>query len=578
MNQVRLKIFLALLGILIIVPTGRLWAQQGPQFYGRASQAQVAVGQSFEISFVLENGAQGEQFRPPALLDFELYHGPYRSFSSTIINGKGSTEERWTYTLIANKPGKFLVKEALVESNGKTLRSTPFYIQVVNSLRSPDKGNPNTVRDQGREIFIAWNVDRQKAYAGQQILADLKIYTRKPVNQVALIEMANMNGFYQKELQQYDAAVKQEKVNGRTYNTKILRRVALFPLRSGKLNLGSETYHISVADENDPMAQLGFPSMSSSGLVVAKSDPVALDIQALPTPTPADFCGVVGHLEAEAILSHTSVSNRDAPTLTLTLTGDGDPQRIDAPQLEYDKNLLQLLPARRISENAVETTAGLQATKVLEYGIQPLATGKTILVPSVSWFNPESGNYEQWKSKPLALEILEVPVKKSTGTRFTDTEDSAMPDAWYRSTAFITTASISLFALLLLGFLWWRRSHVQAHAAPVHPPVPAAHTHWEHAQLLLQQGDVKGFYTAVENLLNEALCNYFTIPLADLDDYKLRELLLHSTLPVHVQNDVQEVRKIARQALFAGINQEHRAFDILDKTKKLIPHLERNIN
>jgi hypothetical protein len=123
--------------------------------------------------------------------------------------------------------------------------------------------------------------------------------------------------------------------------------------------------------------------------------------------------------------------------------------------------------------------------------------------------------------------------------------------------------------------MWWRRSHVQAHAAPVLNPVPAAEAPILQAQALLQQGDVKGFYTAIENLINEKLCSYFNTPLAALDDQKIHELLAQSTLPMHLQNDLQEVRRVARQALFAGINQEHRTFEILDKTKKLLAELER---
>ena len=77
------------------------------------TSTKVSEHNVFEIQFELQN-ANGDQFEPPSFKGFRIAGGPATGSSTTIINGKVSRSESWSYSLIAPTAGTYTIGPATV--------------------------------------------------------------------------------------------------------------------------------------------------------------------------------------------------------------------------------------------------------------------------------------------------------------------------------------------------------------------------------------------------------------------------------------------------------------------------------
>ncbi|MEI9950190.1 MAG: BatD family protein [Pseudomonadota bacterium] len=134
-----------------------------------------------------------------------------------------------------------------------------------------------------------------------------------------------------------------------------------------------------------------------------------LDVQALPSSDqPATFGGAVGHFDLHASVSTASARANEPLTLTVTLSGDGDLDRVDLNGVASSHDW-KTYPIRPKSE---PPAPGKRLTrKTFEQVLVP-THGGALTIPSIELpvFDPVSGRYATTATAPLAVAVEGPPL------------------------------------------------------------------------------------------------------------------------------------------------------------------------
>lgn len=119
-----------------------LLAQQTPRFTVEVSTDSVLWGNSFTVTFTLEN-VSGAKFEAPDFQDFQVVGGPNMSSSFRFVNGTSSQSVSYSYQLEPKSMGVFYIPPAFVEHNGAVLETAPVAIKVA--------PNPDNIKQQPKD-------------------------------------------------------------------------------------------------------------------------------------------------------------------------------------------------------------------------------------------------------------------------------------------------------------------------------------------------------------------------------------------------------------------------------------------
>lgn len=166
-----------------------------------------------------------------------------------------------------------------------------------------------------RNIRSTLEVDRKTCYVGEPVAATYKLYTRLK-SESNMVKNPSFNGFSVIDLQQVDNTNYQvEKKTGGNI-MYVIRKVQLYPLLPGELELGAaeiennvrfikaefinqrpDIYNEAMADFSDAMIP---PEGMELQRVTLQNKPVIISVKPLPeTNKPAGFKGAVGNFTIE---------------------------------------------------------------------------------------------------------------------------------------------------------------------------------------------------------------------------------------------------------------------------------------
>lgn len=189
-----------------------------------------------------------------------------------------------------------------------------------------------------------------------------------------------------------------------------------------------------------------FGSFVQSHQVQEFAEPVTLRVAPLPTPAPADACGLVGDFTLRASLSPEEASPGDLVNLRWTLSGIGNLGDFTPPAPVPVAGFKVYAP--RLEQEATNDTLRISQVYVPES-----LSSTNIPAFSVSVFNPAKGAYETLTAGPFPLRLRErvaedvtdfpvlgpasAPTRPDTATP-TPSPDAPAPDA----DSFILSAAV----------------------------------------------------------------------------------------------------------------------------------------
>jgi len=382
-------------------------------FYAQAPR-QVMVGQRFYLTFTVNQ--EGSGFISPEIQHFDVLSGPGLQTNSQIqsINGRITQSVSYSYTLVllATEPGTFTIPAASVTVKGRKYNSNTVTIMVQGQANQPRAQTPGQSRNGGaqqqnissvgNDIFLKAYANKANPYLGEQIIVTYKLYT--PTNRLRInpaSQSPSYPGFWaqdlMKDLQQYPQYT--ETINGKKYIVVEIRKEALFPQKAGTLTIApfeqSVVYSVKVksrspfADDpffsNDPFfksffddSNFGFDYQNVEKTL--KSNAVTVQVKPLPQQNkPIDFTGAVGNFSFKPSIDRTELKTNEAITLKLTVSGSGNLNLIEKPNVVFPPDFEVYDP--KVSDNIRTTASGISGSRTFEYLVIPRTAGDFSIAP-----------------------------------------------------------------------------------------------------------------------------------------------------------------------------------------------------
>ena len=359
-------------------------------FTASVNKNKVGVNEQFSLTFTVNDS--GEKFQAPIFSDFTVLSGPSTSSSTTIINGKVSKENSYTYYLRAKKVGLFTIGSASIRVNGKQYRSSTTSIQVLKS--TPKNSTKNTPLAKAKEnVFLELELSNPNPYVGEQIIATYNLYFNQDIRNPEPLEMPTYNGFWHEDFDLGDNyPVKNIRKNGKSFQVAILKKSVLIPQRSGTLDISSMDLDVPVAI---PTNQRDFFGRTRSRMVniICSSGNKTLNVKPLPSNgKPSNFSGAVGEFQFTTKLDRDSIQTNESATLSMRVSGSGNLRMIDLPVFDIPNNLEAYDP--KFTESIKLKEFGLKGFKRVEYLLIPRNRGTyKVNSGSFNYFNPKTKKY-----------------------------------------------------------------------------------------------------------------------------------------------------------------------------------------
>lgn len=382
--------------------------------------SQVAVGEQFNLRYVVKT-TDVSGFRLGGVPDaFEVLMGPITSTqqSFSIVQGKTTQTESVTYTyvLMANKNGTFVIPAAHARVNGKPATSQAIRINVSGKTQSAQQGGGQRrgsrvdragAQISGNDLFIRVTANKKRVYEQEPVLLTYKVYTQVELTQLEG-KMPDLNGFHTQEVplpQQKSFHV--ETVNGRTYNCVTWSQYVMFPQMSGKLEIPSITFKGIVVQQNPNVDPFEAFFNGGSGYIEVKKElkAPAVNIQVLPLPTkPAGYSGGVGHFTVSASLDKQTVKAGDPVNVRFVVNGTGNMKLLKQPELNLPKDFDKY--DAKITDKTKLTANGVTGSMIYDILVVPRNMGEYV-IPSISfiYFDTQSNSYKTLTTKPLPLTV-----------------------------------------------------------------------------------------------------------------------------------------------------------------------------
>lgn len=555
-------VFLCTAGISLLM-TGFTTAQS-PTFTATLSSTVVYQNDIFSVSFELAQ-AEGTGFTPPDFAGLKLVSGPAIGASTTIINGVRSQSRSWSYSILAPKPGKYVIGAASVKVDGKTMTTKPLSLEVlaVDEKSKKSKSIDDVIR-------LRAEMANGPIYPGQQVRLDYRLLYRDNIQNIGTMVEDDYSAFYVQGIINHSREVGQEMVGNTPYASRIYKSIVLFPHQSGTYTIDPMLVRAGIRSPS-PGGGFGFFQMHRVVEVEAVSKPLDITVLPLPAGAPTDFSGGVGQFSISAAPSGRPIGNDqvyrlttdEAFTLAVQITGNGDIRRWEVPACHTDGDFDQYAPKIE-EEKYVSTGEEIIYTRHLTYTMIPQSEGRfNIYVPFI-YFDPALRSYLTISTDTFTLEITRgtgmsavTPgiADHSTHVTLMPVRKALLPDRFWTS-----PIHLILFSIVVVGagtsalrtIRRQRESAISREERIRRNAAGKALNALDDLEGLADQENRSTFFEKATLLYHHFLIEQLGIPPGELDSEKLSRYLMNSGVDADLSNEIIRLFEQSLVARYAG--------------------------
>src|ERR1041385_4170362 len=399
----------------------------------------IAHADSPSVTAVLSN-SQGVVGRM-VLLEIKVsgsnsIHAPDRIAVDGLETRKTETSNQWEmnglntrssttygYTVLPLRAGTFTIPPQTIRVGNSSLQTPELTLSVADAPTGSTASRPNRAAPTVDTTKLWWaelTVPKKDAYVGESVPAEIRIgidsSVRFDARQLLNAPELNLPGLTVSKAER--PAPTTEIINGRRTNVFIYR-VALTPAKLGQLQFPAELkltmrwpergrqrgspFDVFGMDDSfgsffpDPFANYTDPTD-----VTIRSNTVAVDIVKLPPNAPPGFSGAVGNFTMSTEAKPTSVQTGDPITVTSTISGRGNFDRVSAPTLEDERGWHKYPPSSKFKQ---DDDVGISGAKTFEMVISPNEKKPAISPFVFSFFDPAKDKYVTLRSDPIAINV-----------------------------------------------------------------------------------------------------------------------------------------------------------------------------
>ena len=379
----------------------------------------VTAGEMFRVEFVLTNAKPDQDsFKVPSFDGLEVLAGPTTSSGHSFqsINGVSSSKSTYTitYVVMGQAAGNITIGSAEVAVKGKkySTKATPIEVVAQSAKREEQAAAEQGTAVQNQiaqdDILLRLNLSRSTVYQGEPIRASLTLYTRASIAGFEDVKLPSFNGFWSQELPVDDYRATRQTVNGKVYDSQIIKEYLLYPQQTGTLAI--EPADITAVAQVVMRTNRAFDPFFGGGSEVYNvprkltTGRVNVTVKELPEGAPASFTGAVGQFTMDTQLPSQELKANSAASYTVKISGTGNLTFLQAPKLSLPSSF-ELYDVRS-TEAIQSSTAGTSGYRQFEYPFIARAEGEYD-IPAIefSYFSPEKNAYVTLSSAALTLNV-----------------------------------------------------------------------------------------------------------------------------------------------------------------------------
>jgi len=364
-----------------------------------------------------------------------------------IINGSMSKKKVFRYMLRPLKEGKFRINpiEAIVD--GKSYKTQALEIEVSSKVptkpRRRQQGlgrffhpffddedrhfQPFSRSIQEKDISLQLELSKKKVYLGEMLSAKWFIYSPagQRINlQNEIKDPPKLDGFWVEStfFPGLSPPVDPQlgELEGKQYNKQLIIAYALFPVRTGVLDIGS----LNLKSRNFT----SFSLFGSPKSFIRKTDKKSIEVLPLPEEGKGSlFTEAVGDYNVLAKINKSIVGVKEPVIYKIQFKGVGHPRIIRLPDLNFGDQF-EVYDQKESQKFSVK-----QSEKTFEITLIPKTNGE-LKIPSfeVSTFDPNLGVYKTHVLPAFNLQVKGVLIpdsaKENTDERYFDQDRKNVED------------------------------------------------------------------------------------------------------------------------------------------------------
>ena len=389
------------------------------KFEAKVSKNTLGVNERLRIDF--EMNQDGDNFVPPSFQDFTVVGGPNTSVSNYWSNGKRSFTKTYSYFLSPKKQGSFTVKQAQIEIDGQVYKTFPIIIKVTKAIEKPkDPNDPAYIASQ--KIHLVAEVSKTSPYLNESITVLYKLYVAPNIaaNILGDKQTPQYEDFWNQNIEVRAFRPQNAKFKGEDYRYVILKKVVLYPQKTGKLKLEPYVINLNIDVPTSRYDIFGNRIVRKVQQSITSSTRI-VNVKPLPEEgKPADFKGAVGDFNFSVTASKSSLDAGESLQAKVRVSGKGNLKLFELPKITVPSSLEVYEPEHK--ENVRTNLAGMQGEILDVYTIVPQYKGKYPLPQvSFSYFDPKAKTYKRLTSEQLVIDVVNGPSSVNTDTASNNT-------------------------------------------------------------------------------------------------------------------------------------------------------------
>ena len=490
-----------LLGALIAFAQDDRAFAESPTVTAVLSNSEAVVDQMVELQIKVSGPGDA---RPPEEISVDglEIHATGTSRQFEIRNFMTNSSVTYNYTILPLKAGRFTISPQTIYAGGKLLR-TPELILNVADADSPGRSSTSRPAQDTRPgnasklVFAELIVPKKTAFVGEIVPVQIRLGF-DPRTHPRLIDLPEITGqgFTAHKLQQ--SGENRETISGRTYDV-VTFKTAIAAARAGNFEIGPvkakaqvltprrpssprsrSPFDLFNLDDpfSDPFFSDPFGEVGERREIEINSELVAFDVKPLPQNAPANFSGAIGNFTMTTDAKPKSVQVGDPITVTTTISGRGNFDRVNAPGIEDEHGWHKYPPSSKFKQ---DDDVGISGTRTFETVLSPNEKKQSMPVMAFSYFDPVKEQYVTLRSDPIAINVqggapvaagaavvppgspppaavaAPTPVQKPQDILYQLTERPAVAQSFaplYARRLFWTVQLVPLLALI--GFAGWK--------------------------------------------------------------------------------------------------------------------------
>ncbi len=535
--------------------------------------------------------------RLPDLSNFlKIDSSTQTSTTLSIINGKTIKKKKivHTYRLQPKKTGEYIIGPVTITYKGQIYSTTPIKVTVVEGhVERGSAEEPSAapdLRNITENLFLKVTPSEKEVYEGEQIFLTYKLYTQVEIDSVSLKENPDYNGFYRKEIFNANRLnFQRETLNDKEYETSLIKKVTIFPLKPGEYKLEPLVLEATVLLQNEEI----FSVFSRPYTLTLTSNDVVIKVKQLPNPeSRINFSYIVGTLETSLSKREQTIRTGSPSTVYLTLRSTGNLSLISDP------GIITSLKARTYLsdtiEDVIEQKDKVYFIKKFEYTIIPEQNGELrISAPEFYYFDPVERKYKKRETVPISIRVVGPDIsyerqllgreQRLTGVIFNYIKPDVKSlkntgSVLTSSPIFYLTHAIGIITLLILFFFKIKseKLHEDIKLYRYKKAKNIASRSFKNIKHLMDESKLIDARELIYNTLREYIANKSGLKPQEITIKKLPEVLTHLGISDEIKKDVIKVMNTCYEERFSPVKDtnKEKIKDITDKTVALIDKIE----